>query len=84
MAWVFYGLQSGNETVVVGDFAPKLAAFWIGDGGKVMGAMLESGSPEENNAVKAAAEKHTVVDVDALKKCATVEDALKLVAGDAA
>ena len=84
VAWVFYGLQSGNETVVVGDFAPKLAAFWIGDGGKVMGAMLESGSPEENNAVKAAAEKHTVVDVDALKNCATVEDALKLVAGDAA
>ena len=31
VAWVFYGLQKG-EVVTVGDFAPKLAAFWVSDG----------------------------------------------------
>lgn len=82
VAWVFYGLQSGEEVVVVGDFAPKLAAFWV-DGGKVVGAMLESGSNEENAAVQAAAAARPAVDVAALKACATVEDALKLVTGSA-
>lgn len=80
VAWVFYGLQNGNEVVVVGDFAPKLAAFWV-DGGKVVGLMLESGSNEENAAVQAAAKAQPEVDVAALKACASVEDALKLVAG---
>ena len=80
VAWVFYGLQRGEEVVVVGDFAPKLAAFWV-DGGKVVGLMLESGSNEENASVQAAAAAQPEVDVSALKACATVEDALKLVTG---
>lgn len=80
VAWVFYGLQSGDEVVVLGDFAPKLAAFWV-DAGKVVGIMLESGSNEENTAVQAAAKARPAVDVAALKACTTVEDALMLVAG---
>ena len=79
VSWVFYGLQGGNEVVVVGDFAPKLGAFWV-DGGKVVGLMLESGSNEENAAVAAAAAAQPSVDVAALKACATVEEALALVA----
>ena len=69
VAWVFYGVAEG-ETIVVGDFAPKLAAFWI-DGGRVVGGMLESGAPEENAAVEAAAKARKVVDVEALRACAT-------------
>ena len=78
VAWVFYGVAEG-ETIVVGDFAPKLAAFWI-DGGRVVGGMLESGAPEENAAVEAAAKARKVVDVEALRACATAEEAVKMVA----
>ena len=78
VAWVFYGVAEG-ETIVVGDFAPKLAAFWI-DGGRVAGGMLESGAPEENAAVEAAAKARKVVDVEALRACATAEEAVKIVA----
>ena len=109
MSWQFYGLQGGNEVVVLGDFAPKLAAFWVDEGkvgrckvehiethvksawmqhiklihnkllssfafniklsryGAVLGIMLESGSPEEEAAVKAAAVAQPKVDVAALK-----------------
>ena len=76
---VFYGVAEG-EAIVVGDFAPKLAAFWI-DGGRVVGGMLESGAPEENAAVEAAAKARKVVDVEALRACATAEEAVKMVAG---
>jgi len=106
---VFYGLQGGNEVVVLGDFAPKLAAFWVDEGkvGRcklqqvetrvesawfqrmkvqhnklpsfcilnvnlrryvtVVGIMLESGSAEEEAAVKAAAAAQPAVDLAALK-----------------
>lgn len=47
----FYGRNEG-ETVVFGDkSAGKFGAFWV-DGGKVVGAFLESGSPEENASLK--------------------------------
>ena len=78
VAWVFYGVAEG-EAIVVGDFAPKLAAFWIDDG-RVVGGMLESGAPEENAAVEAAAKARKVVDVEALRACATAEEAVKMVA----
>ncbi len=39
-----------------GDFgAAKFGAFWV-QGGKVVGAFLESGSPEENAAIKKVAQ----------------------------
>ncbi|EEH52957.1 uncharacterized protein MICPUCDRAFT_36082 [Micromonas pusilla CCMP1545] len=91
VAWVFYGAQpEGAEVVVVGELRPKLFAAWIDpsgafyisqtDGTTLVGAMLESGDGEEVDVVKSAAERCPKVDVDALKKCATVEDALALVA----
>lgn len=56
LAWVFYGLSEG-EVVHFGDFsAGKFGAYWVRDG-KVVGAFLESGSNEENAAVKAIAAK---------------------------
>ena len=78
VAWVFYGLQRG-EVVCVGDFAPKLAAFWV-DEGVCVGAMLESGTPDEVKAVQAIAEGRPSVDVEKLRACATAEAALSLFA----
>ena len=78
VAWVFYGANPADaEVVVVGDFAPKLAAFWVKEG-KAVGYMLESGSPDENAAVAAAAKATPAVDVAALRSAGTVEDALKV------
>lgn len=78
VAWVFYGLQKG-EVVTVGDFAPKLAAFWVSDG-KCVGAMLESGSPDEVKAAQAVAETAPAVDVNKLKACGSAEEALAMFA----
>ena len=78
VAWAFYGLQRG-EVVCVGDFAPKLAAFWV-DEGACVGAMLESGTPDEVKAVQAIAEGRPSVDVEKLRACATAEAALALLA----
>ena len=56
LSWVFYGRQAG-EVATFGDLgqAGKWGAFWV-EGGKCVGAFLESGSPEENAAVKKVAE----------------------------
>ena len=78
VAWVFYGLQKG-EVVTVGDFAPKLAAFWVSDG-KCVGAMLESGSPDEVKVAQAIAESAPAVDVAKLKACGSAEEALAMFA----
>ena len=67
-------MQRG-EVVCVGDFAPKLAAFWV-DEGVCVGAMLESGTPDEVKAVQAIAEGRPSVDVEKLRACATAEAAL--------
>ena len=54
LSWQFYGLSSG-EVVHFGDHAAgKFGAFWV-DNGRVVGAFLESGSPEEFNAIKKVA-----------------------------
>ena len=63
----------------MGDFAPKLAAFWVSDG-KCVGAMLESGSPDEVKAAQAVAETAPAVDVDRLKACGSAEEALAMFA----
>lgn len=54
LSWQFYGDNVG-ETVLFGDADPKSAThkfgqYWIKDG-KIAGAFLESGSPEENKAI---------------------------------
>ncbi|KAK6126407.1 hypothetical protein DH2020_039857 [Rehmannia glutinosa] len=54
LSWQFYGDNVG-ETVLFGDSKPtspthKFGSYWIKDG-KVVGAFLESGTPEENKAI---------------------------------
>ncbi|KAG8374141.1 hypothetical protein BUALT_Bualt11G0100000 [Buddleja alternifolia] len=54
LSWQFYGDNVG-DTVLFGDSNPtspthKFGSYWIKDG-KVVGAFLESGTPEENKAI---------------------------------
>ncbi|CAN6478078.1 unnamed protein product [Victoria cruziana] len=54
LSWQFYGDNVG-ETVLFGDNDPdsakaKFGTYWIKDG-KVIGAFLEGGTPEENKAI---------------------------------
>ncbi|XP_011077888.1 monodehydroascorbate reductase [Sesamum indicum] len=54
LSWQFYGDNVG-ETVLFGDSSPespnhKFGSYWVKDG-KVVGAFLESGTAEENNAI---------------------------------
>ncbi|XAR69725.1 Monodehydroascorbate reductase (NADH) [Bertholletia excelsa] len=54
LSWQFYGDNAG-ETVLFGDSSPtsaepKFGTYWVKDG-KVVGAFLEHGTPEENKAI---------------------------------
>lgn len=54
LSWQFYGDNVG-ETVLFGDNnptspKPKFGSYWVKDG-KVVGAFLEGGNPEENKAI---------------------------------
>ncbi|EPS59809.1 monodehydroascorbate reductase [Genlisea aurea] len=58
LSWQFYGDNAG-ESVLFGDSQPtspthKFGSYWIKDG-KVVGAFLESGSPQENKAIEKVA-----------------------------
>ncbi|XP_057745724.1 monodehydroascorbate reductase-like [Arachis stenosperma] len=70
LSWQFYGDNVG-DTVLFGDSSPesskpKFGSYWIKDG-KVVGAFLESGTPEENQAIaKVARVQPPVQDVDQL------------------
>jgi len=56
LSWQLYGVNKG-ETVLFGDKgAGKFGMFWV-DVGKIVGAFLESGSPDEFAAIKAVAAK---------------------------
>lgn len=72
LSWQFYGDNVG-ETVLFGDndptsAKPKFGSFWIKDG-KLIGAFLEGGSPDENKAIaKAAREQPFVESVEVLSK----------------
>lgn len=72
LSWQFYGDNVG-ESILFGDNNPatpkaKFGAYWIKDG-KVVGAFLESGFPEENNAIaKVAKVRPSVQDLELLKK----------------
>ncbi|XP_030493268.2 monodehydroascorbate reductase [Cannabis sativa] len=72
LAWQFYGDNVG-ETVLFGDNNPetpkaKFGTYWIKDG-KVIGAFLEGGNPEENSAIaKVAKLQPPVESLDQLKK----------------
>ncbi|KAE8702265.1 Monodehydroascorbate reductase [Hibiscus syriacus] len=72
LSWQFYGGNVG-ETVFFGDNnplspKPKFGSYWIKDG-KVVGAFLEGGTPEENKALaKVSRLKCPVENLDQLKK----------------
>lgn len=72
LSWQFYGDNVG-DAVLFGDNSPesashKFGSYWIKDG-KVVGAFLESGSPEENKAIaKVARIQPSVQNSDLLLK----------------
>lgn len=72
LSWQFYGDNVG-ETVLFGDNnpaspKPKFGTYWIKDG-KVFGAFLEAGTPEENQAIaKVARLQPPVGSLDQLAK----------------
>ncbi|KAG0483159.1 hypothetical protein HPP92_011243 [Vanilla planifolia] len=72
LSWQFYGDNMG-DAVLFGDAdpastKPKFGTYWIKDG-KVVGAFLEGGSPEENNAIaKLARLQPHVADLEELRK----------------
>ncbi|XP_027070182.1 monodehydroascorbate reductase [Coffea arabica] len=72
LSWQFYGDNVG-DTVLFGDSSPdssthKFGSYWIKDG-KVVGAFLESGTPEENKAIAKVARVQPPVDnLDELAK----------------
>ncbi|KAJ7971519.1 Monodehydroascorbate reductase [Quillaja saponaria] len=72
LSWQFYGDNVG-DTVLFGDNnpaspKPKFGSYWIKDG-KVVGAFLESGTPDENKAIaKVARVQPPVENLDQLAK----------------
>ncbi|KAL5743173.1 hypothetical protein ACOSP7_029905 [Xanthoceras sorbifolium] len=72
LSWQFYGDNVG-DTVLFGDSdvtspTHKFGSYWIKDG-KVIGAFLESGTPEENKAIAKVARVQPPVDnLDLLTK----------------
>ncbi|KAG2686529.1 hypothetical protein I3760_09G009800 [Carya illinoinensis] len=72
LSWQFYGDNVG-DTVLFGDNnpaspKPKFGTYWIKNG-KIFGAFLEGGSPEENKALaKVARVQPTVESLDLLAK----------------
>lgn len=72
LSWQFYGDNVG-EAILFGDDnpaaeKPKFGTYWIKDG-KVFGAFLESGSPDENKALaKVAKIQPPVQDLELLRK----------------
>ncbi|KAL4605805.1 hypothetical protein ACB092_09G056100 [Castanea dentata] len=72
LSWQFYGDNVG-DTVIFGDNnpespKPKFGSYWIKDG-KVFGAFLEGGTPEENKAIaKVARVQPPVQNLDVLSK----------------
>lgn len=72
LSWQFYGDNVG-DAVIFGDNSPtsehpKFGSYWIKDG-KVVGAFLEGGSPEENKAIAKVAKAQPAADnLDVLVK----------------
>lgn len=69
LSWQFYGDNVG-ETVIFGDNDPassphKFGTYWIKDG-KVVGAFLESGTPEENQAIAKVARAQPAASLEQL------------------
>lgn len=79
LSWKFYG-DSDGECLVCGDFAPKLLAIWVAEGGVVKGIFMEHASDEETEKMKQVARNQPSVDVEAFKKCETTDQGWGLLA----
>jgi len=75
--WQLHG-ETTNDAVVVGDFAPKLAAFFLDDASpkRIRGVFLESGTPDEFALARAIAQARPVRAPGSLASAPSVEDAL--------
>ena len=62
----------------LGDFKPQLAAFWINAESRLVGVFLESGLPEEVEALPRIARARPTVNVPALRGLG-IKEALRLV-----
>jgi monodehydroascorbate reductase (NADH) len=76
LSWQFFGDNVG-DCVVVGDFDPTLAAFWIKDG-KVVGVFCESPSDENTASMKRVAVSQPSGDADKLKAANSVDAAFAM------
>ncbi|CAN8075493.1 unnamed protein product [Agarophyton chilense] len=76
LSWQFFGDNVG-ECVVVGDFDPQLLAVWVKDG-KLIGVFMEHPSDDDTANMKKVARSQPAVDVDALGKSSSVEEAWKM------
>ncbi len=90
MRWVFYGDSphgEGAQTIIVGDFAPQLACFWLKQNAEhsgaeehtVQGVFLESGAPDVVAQLPGVARAQPRVSAEALRAARTVDEALALV-----
>ncbi len=76
--WVFYGDNAG-EAILVGDFAPQLACFWVDASDALQGVFLESGAPDAVAQLPALARSKPRVDAAALRAARSVDEALQLI-----
>ncbi|WOL13696.1 monodehydroascorbate reductase 5, mitochondrial [Canna indica] len=76
--WQFYGDNVG-DAIEIGNFDPKVAAFWLNSDDRVKGVFLESGSPEEFAILPTLAKSQPVVDRAKLQSASSVEEALEIV-----
>jgi hypothetical protein len=74
--WVFHGEDVGTA-VVVGDFAPQLACFWLDAHSAIVGVFLESGAPDAIAQLPELARRRPVVDAQALREARSVDAALQ-------
>jgi monodehydroascorbate reductase (NADH) len=67
LSWQFYGDNVGDATIWgregAGKPGSKFGAYWVKDG-KVMGAFLEGGSPDENKLIAKVAREQPTVDAN--------------------
>ncbi|MQL80527.1 hypothetical protein Taro_012968, partial [Colocasia esculenta] len=75
--WQFYGDNVG-DAIEVGNFDPKMAAFWIDSDGRLKGVFLESGSAEEFALLPRLAREQPFVDRAKLQSASSVESALEV------
>ena len=76
--WVFHGFADG-EVIVVGDFAPMLAAFWVdNDTGALSAIFLESGDAAHVQQLPAVCAARPKVDADALRRAKSAHAALAI------